>query len=117
MIALVTYLLHLISVQQKIITYLIGVITGQSMARSAYDEPVSKPYRKLQVDDMPKIEIPEKCRYQDLLDAYLLKKGKPLKPVKRHRNSKARVPNTMQCPRCAAPHTYLYDNTGGRGQF
>jgi len=117
MITLVTYLLHVISIQQKIIAYLFAVLTGKSMARHAYDEPLDKPYRKLQVDEMPKIEIPEKYRYQDLLDAYLLEHGKPLNPVKRHQNSKARVPDTMQCPRCGAPYTYLYDNTGGRGQF
>ena len=83
MVTLFTYLLHVISIQQKIITYLIGVVTGKSMARSAYDEPVRKPYRKLQVDEMPKIEIPEKLRYEDLLQAHLREKGKPLKPVQR----------------------------------
>lgn len=117
MVTLFTYLLHVISIQQKIITYLIGVVTGKSMARSAYDEPVRKPYRKLQVDEMPKIEIPEKLRYEDLLQAHLREKGKPLKPVQRRASSQARVPNTLSCPRCGAPHTFLYDNTGGRGQF
>lgn len=117
MVTWFTYLLHVISVQQKIITYLIGVVTGKSMARSAYEEPVRKPYRKLQVDAMPKIEIPEKLHYGDLLQAHLREKGKPLRPVQRRANSQARVPNTLSCPRCGAPHTFLYDNTGGRGQF
>jgi len=87
------------------------------MARKAYNEPVNKPYRKLQVDAMPIIEVLEKMNYTALLDEYYQKHGKHLKPVKPQKNSKARVPNTLVCPRCGAPHNYLYDNTGGRCQF
>ncbi|MFX0561196.1 hypothetical protein TEPIDINF_002665 [Tepidibacillus infernus] len=90
---------------------------GKSIARSAYDKPVNKPYLKLQVDEMPKIVIPERLQYQELLIDYLKEHGKPLKPVKPQKNSKARVPNTMICPKCGAPHEYLYDNTGGRSQY
>jgi len=109
--------MSVIFVQQKIIVYLIGLFLGKSLTRHVYDEPVNKPYRPLQVDALPVIEIPEKLDYKTLLLAYEAKHGKPLQPIKRHRDSKANVPNTLTCPRCQAPHEYLYDNNGGRGQF
>lgn len=114
---LISLLLMYIKIQERIIVYLMGALLGKSVARSAYDEPVNKPYRKLQVDEMPKIIVPERKHYQELLAHYFQEHGKPLSPVKRHKSSKARVPNTMICPTCGAPHDYLYDNTGGRGQY
>ncbi len=90
---------------------------GKHIARKVYDEPINKPYRKLQVDSLPIIEVPEKLDYKQLLVDYETNTGKPLKPVKPHKNSKAHVPNTLTCPKCGAPHNYLYDNTGGHGQF
>lgn len=56
-------------------------------------------------------------KYWIISSFYSRKHGKPLKPVKRHKNSKAKVPNTITCPHCGAPHIYLYDNNGGKGQF
>ncbi|MEI3614881.1 hypothetical protein [Pseudogracilibacillus sp. SO30301A] len=32
---------------------MIGIILGKSVARGLYDEPVNKPYRRLEVDNMP----------------------------------------------------------------
>ena len=42
-------------------------------------------------------------------------KNIPLKPI-RHRGNYS-VPDDVHCPRCDAPHEYIYDYTGGRGQF
>jgi transposase-like protein len=103
--------------QQKIIVYLIGSLLGKHITRNAYDEPLNKPYRKLQVDQMPIIEVPEKLNFKQLLIDHETNHGKPLKPVKRHKNKKVNIPNTLTCPRCGAPHDYLYDNNGGKGQF
>lgn len=94
-----------------------GSLLGKHVTRSVYDEPVDKPYRKLQVDQMPIIKVPEKLNYRELLEQYILEHGKPIKHVKPHKNSKAKVPNTLVCPRCNTPHSYLYGNTGGRGQY
>ena len=64
---------------------------------------------------MPLIKVPEKKDYKELLELYLKEHNKPLKPIKpRGKNS---VPNDVHCPCCNAPHNYIYDNTGGRGQF
>ena len=39
-----------------------SIILGKSVARGLYDEPVNKPYRKLEVDEMPVIETSRKTR-------------------------------------------------------
>ncbi|WP_376450837.1 transposase [Streptomyces sp. NPDC056309] len=80
-------------------------------------QPVNKPYRKLQVDDLPIIEIPEKLNYRNLLTEYQEKHGKSLKPVRRHKNAKVSVPKGMKCPKCGAPSDYLYANNGDKGQY
>lgn len=117
MSTIISFLLTYIEIQNSIITYLIALLFGKTISRATHDEPTKKPYRKLQVDALPIIEIPEKLNYRQLLIDYHQQHGKPLAPIKPHRNSKAYVPNTLTCPKCGAPHTYIYDNTGGRGQY
>ncbi|WP_344914219.1 DDE-type integrase/transposase/recombinase, partial [Amphibacillus indicireducens] len=82
-----------------------------------YDEPVNKPYRKLEVDDMPIIETLEKLDYKKLLVDYQTKHDKPLKPVVRRKNSVVKVPARLTCPKCSAPSNYLYANNGDKGQY
>src|SRR5690625_3276891 len=103
----ITYLLKYIKFQEKIIFMLISIILGKSVARGLYDEPVDKPYRKLEVDEMPVIETLEKLDYKKLLEDYQDKHGKPLKPVIRRKNSVVKVPTNLTCPRCSAPSEYL----------
>ncbi len=79
--------------------------------------PISKKYHHFQVDDLPIIEVLEKLDYKKLLIDYQQKHGKPKNPIRRRKNTKFKVPESMTCPRCGAPHIYLYDNTGGRGQY
>ena len=64
---------------------------------------------------MPIIHVPEKKDYKQLLEQYIKEHGKPLKPIKSR--GKNPVPDDVHCPCCNAPHIYIYDNTGGRGQF
>jgi len=75
----------------------------------------SPKYNKLTVDKLPIIKKIEQLNYVLLLEEYRVKHGKNLKPVK-SRGGKS-VPADSICPRCGAPHTYIYDNTGGRGQL
>lgn len=75
----------------------------------------SPKYNKLKVDKLPIIHVPEKKDYKQLLDQYLKENDKPLKPIKSR--GKHPVPKDVHCPCCNAPHEYIYDNTGGRGQF
>jgi len=80
------------------------------------EKPINKPYRKLQVDELPIIETPEKFDYQVLLNEFHEKHGKPLKPVQRHKNAKVHVPSHLNCPKCGAPSDFLYANNG-EGQY
>ncbi|MGP9076210.1 hypothetical protein ACSYHE_10520, partial [Geobacillus thermodenitrificans subsp. calidus] len=64
---LLAYLLEIIKSQHQIIVYLIGALLGKSLSRKDMDEPVRKPYRKLQVDDLPIIDVPETLDYRQLL--------------------------------------------------
>jgi len=111
------YLLQYIKFQESIIYKLLGIILGKSVACGLYDEPVNKPYRKLEVDEMPIIETLEKLDYQKLLIDYQEKHGKELKPIARRKNSKTKVPKNLTCPKCAAPSTFLYANNGDKGQY
>ena len=78
-------------------------------------DTISPKYNKFTVDRLPIIKQPEKLDYKQLLRDYNAKHGKELKPVK------SRVKNPVSvdvvCHHCGAPHSYLYDNTGGRGQL
>lgn len=114
---LLTYLLEYIKYQQTIIVTLLTIVLGKAVGSVRSDEPVDKPYRKLEVDELPVIEQLEKLSFQDLLEEHLQKHGKPLKPVQRRKNAKVSVPEKLCCPRCGAPSSYLYANNGNKGQF
>lgn len=75
----------------------------------------SPKYCKHTVDRLPFIKQPEKLDYKQLLCEYASQHGKELKPVKSRGGSP--VSADVICHRCGAPHTYLYDNAGGRGQL
>lgn len=113
---IITYLLTFINFQDQIIRTLLTLLIGKSMFDKSTEKPVNKPYRKLQVDDLPIIEIPEKLDFRTLLSEYMETKGKPLKPVQRRSNSTP-VPSSIKCPKCGAPAEYLYANNGGKGQY
>ncbi|AUS95021.1 transposase [Clostridium thermosuccinogenes] len=112
---IITVLLLYIQIQAKIIIYLMCALFSKGSVRKYYDEPVRKPYRKLVVDTMPIIETLEKLDYKQLISNHLKETGKLITPITRRKAST--VPDTMACPRCGAPHEYLYDNTGGKGQY
>lgn len=83
---------------------------------SSKDNSLFSPkYKKLKIDKLPLIKVPEKKNYKVLLDLYLKEHNKPLKPIKPRGNNP--VPVDVHCPCCNATHNYIYDNTGGRGQF
>ncbi len=75
----------------------------------------SPKYKKYTVDKLPVVKTIDKLNYKHLLKDYFIQHGKELKPIKRRGNNS--VPSDTVCPRCGAPHQYIYDNTGGRGQY
>jgi putative transposase len=111
-------LILIIQIQKQIIINLLVLLVGKNVIPNTKDKlPINKLYQQMQIDSFPKIKSPELLDYKQLLNEYRLKNGQPLKPVLRHKNSKSKVPNTINCPYCGAPSTYLYDNNGGKGQF
>ncbi|MCL6584898.1 MAG: DDE-type integrase/transposase/recombinase, partial [Anoxybacillus sp.] len=114
---LLAYLFEIIKTQYQIIIYLMGALLGKSLTNVDAEEPVRKPYQKLQVDELPVIDTLPRLDYRQLLVEYEQKHGRPLKPIQRRTNAKATVPDTLTCPQCQAPSAYLYANNGGKGQY
>lgn len=114
MLNLITFLLTIIEFQTNLIKMLSVLLISKPAKRKA-DEPVNKPYRKLAVDEMPIFEKILKGNYKHIIDGYFKKTGVLIKPV-RHRKASS-VPKDLRCPYCNAPHDYIYDNNGGKGQY
>jgi len=85
------------------------------LRQMAYDDSKSPKYQKFKTDKLPVILKPEKQDYRFLNEYYTWKYGKPVTPVKRRKAST--VPENCVCPRCGAPHEYLYDNNGKGKEF
>lgn len=113
---IIMYLIQLIQYQQQQICWLLHFICRYIPLRQwAFDDSNSPKYQRFKIDKLPVIKTFIKQDWQFLLEYYLWKYGKPLKPVQR-RNKKS-IPEDIICPLCGAPHHYIYDNNGGNGQF
>lgn len=112
-------LLLYIQIQWQLINYLMVLVVGKNinLKDKIKTPPVNQIYAQMQIDSFPKLETIELLDYKKLLAEHLHQNGKELKPVRRRKNSKNKVSNTITCPYCGAPHIYLYDNNGGKGQF
>ncbi|BDU50404.1 DDE-type integrase/transposase/recombinase [Haliovirga abyssi] len=111
-------LLKIIAIQQKLIIALMIFALGKKfefLNSKSDDKPIDKKYHRLIVDKMPIFKKIVKFDYKILLEQYQLKHNKPLKPIKRRKESS--VPKSLICPICGAPHIYIYDNNGHKGQF
>nr|WP_242866314.1 DDE-type integrase/transposase/recombinase [Clostridium ljungdahlii] len=113
---MITYLFlynqHLLKVISQLLLFIAKYIP---LKQWAYEDSHSPEYQKFKVDKLPKIIRFEKVDYKLLLAYYKHKYNKLTKPVQR-RNGKS-IPKNIKCPRCGAPHHYIYDNNGNRGQF
>ncbi|MBU3126126.1 DDE-type integrase/transposase/recombinase [Clostridium tagluense] len=108
---LVTYNQLLLS---QINQLLIFIAKNIPLKAPKYDMTSPK-YKKLTVDKLPIIKTFEKLDYKQMLKEYKIANGKDKKPVN-PRGKNPVAPDTV-CPRCDAPHNYIYDNAGGRGQL
>jgi len=114
--SIITYLLlYIYHLHKQISNLLLFIAQYIPLKQWAYDDTHSPKYMKLVLDRMPKIVKFEKQDYRFLIEVYKHKYNKSVKPIKR-RNGKS-VPTDVSCPRCGAPHDYLYDNNGGKGQY
>ena len=66
--------------------------------------------------ELPIIEKAQTHNYKISIEEYEQKHGKPLKPINRRKNS-TDVSKNVICPKCGAPHDYIYDNSGGCSGF
>jgi len=114
--SIISLLLAHIQVLNNQIYYLLIFIAKNIPLKSKDNSLFSPKYSKLTIDKVPVIKTIEKKDYKQLLKTYQKKHGKPLKPVT-SRGGKHPVPENVICPVCGAPHEYLYDNNGGRGQI
>lgn len=72
-------------------------------------------YNKLTLDDPPKVVTLEQADYKELLKQ-AEQQGKPIKKVNYRKNS-TKIPESIRCAKCNAPHTFLYKNNGDGNQF
>ena len=81
----------------------------------AFDDSQSPKYQKLKIDKLPIVIKFEKQDYIFLLAYYKHKYGTTIKPINRHKGKT--IPEDTTCPVCGAPHHYIYDNNGNKGQY
>ena len=98
---IILYLLTIIQYLYQLNCWLITFICRYiPLKQWAFDDSHSPKYQKFKVDELPRIRTFIKQDWQFLLEYYLWRYGKPLKPVRR-RNGKS-VPEDILCP-CAVP--------------
>ena len=112
---IISFILVLIKYLNKFIFKFQTFLVNKYMKNDPSKNPTSERYRKLQLNGMPIIEQKQLYDHKVLLSRYLDAHGKPLKPV--NRRSKFKPSEDTFCPVCSAPHEYIYDNSGGRGQL
>jgi len=108
---LLLYNQHLIS---QINELLLFITTSIPYRQWKHEDSHSPKYQKFKVDKLPIIIKFEKQDYKFLLDYYLWKYNKPLKPI--NKRSDDGLSHKIFCPKCNAPHDYLYKNNGSNGQ-
>ena len=101
--------------EKTIISLVIFIAKYIPLGQFVFDELNSPAYQKFKTDKLPIIKTFEKQDWRFLLEYYLWKYHKPLKPVARRGGNS--IPESTVCFRCGAPHPYIYDNTGGRGSY
>lgn len=110
----INQLISYIFYQYNLIKFLVSYI-GISIDPKP-DLPDDIKYHHFNVDELPIVEKVQTEDYKKLLNEYEQKNGKTLKPINRRKNS-TDVSKKVICPKCGAPHKYIYDNNGGRGGF
>ena len=78
-------------------------------------DPKSPKYKRFSVDNPPIVREVQKQDYREIIRREKELFGKIIKPIK-SRGGKT-VPESVSCPYCDATHLYIYDNSGGKGQF
>ena len=113
---IILHLLKTIQQQSEYISFLLKFICKFIPVRQwTHDDSKSPKYQKFKIDKLPIIIRFFKQDWQFLIQYYKHRYDYDLKPVRRR--GAHPVPEDKVCPVCGAPHDYLYDNNGGRGQY
>ena len=116
--SIILYLINIIQEQYKQICYLLLFICKYiPLKQWTFDDARSPKYQKFKVDAPPIVIKYEKYDYKELISYFHKRYGKLIKPIRVRKDSRRNVPANTVCPRCGAPHDYLYDNNGGKGQY
>ena len=114
--SIITYLFLYNQYLLKVISQLLLFISKNiPLKQLAFEDSRSPKYQKFKVDKLPTIIKHEVVDYQLLLAYYRHKYNKTVTPVK-HKSEKTKVSEAVSCPRCGAPHEYIYNNNGSKGQ-
>lgn len=113
---IITYLIRLNQYYYSIICSLVSfIVKFIPLKHLSFDDLNSPKYQKFKVDRMPIIFESAKQDYTFLIEYYLQRYNRIIRPIKR-RNGR-NIPESVICPFCGAPHEYIYDNNGGKGQY
>lgn len=112
--SIITFLIQFNQSLLAKIDELLKIIEELTPKHKDYD-PKSPKYKKLDVDKPPIVKDFVKLDYREVIQRHKELWGKTIKPVKSR--GKNPIPKEVCCPYCGAPHEYLYDNSGGRGQI
>ena len=107
--------LYIQYLEQTIFSLVIFISKHIPLGQFAFDDMNSPAYQKFKTDKLPVIIKFEKQDWRFLIEYYFYKYNKKTNPIAR-RDGKT-VPESVTCPRCDAPHIYIYDNDGGRGSY
>lgn len=109
---LLTYLFEFIKYKDWVIKTLQTLLIGKGMFDKHEEKPISKPYLKLQVNELPLLK---RFIFRSLKTNIWKKNGKLLKPVCRHFNAKVKISNHLNVPKCGAPSQFVNTNNGEKG--
>ncbi len=116
MVSIIQFLFNYIHILHEYNYELLFLLVRTSTFRQwRHDELHSPKYQKFKTDELPIILKFYQQDYEFLIAYYKHKYGKLLKPV--NRRGKNSVDTSVSCPRCNAPHDYIYKNNGDKGQL
>lgn len=113
-------IIHYLLIQNQylfqIISFLLNFICKFVPLRQfSFDDSNSPNYQKFKTDKLPVFKTFQKLDYEFLIEYYKWRYNKYIKPIN-SRNGKE-IPSSVVCPRCGAPHNYIYDNNGNKGAY
>lgn len=116
MLIIINELVRYIQYLEENIRWMLQLIARYLPLRQmAFDDSHSPEYQKFKTDKLPIVVKFVKQDYVFWLEYYKWRYGKPVKPISR-RNGHS-ISEEIICPKCNAPHQYIYDNNGGKGEY